>query len=182
MKNTVRTFKELGVRESEEVEKLRNCAVFLTVLFRGLFSRSWRREKRTGWRSWSWAAPFYLRPIGTNCYSTSWVSPCCERDSVSAQLRLPSRPSTTPQLPPAPSNKGLLLVTSEQSQVLLCGKLYQEVPSRSSRRPGRDSKPQSSPFFCFQSHEKHTFPSFWKRYLSEPSSLWELFQAKSQRF
>lgn len=34
--------------------------------------------------------------------------------------------------PPAPSNKGLLLVTSKQSQVLLCGKLYQEVPSRKS--------------------------------------------------
>lgn len=34
--------------------------------------------------------------------------------------------------PQAPSNKGLLLVTSKQSQVLLCGKLYQEVPSRKS--------------------------------------------------
>lgn len=35
--------------------------------------------------------------------------------------------------PQASSRKGLLLVTSKQSQVLFCGKLYQDVPSRNSR-------------------------------------------------
>lgn len=35
--------------------------------------------------------------------------------------------------PQAPPTQGLLLATSNQSQVLLCGKLHQEVPSRKSR-------------------------------------------------
>lgn len=45
--------------------------------------------------------------------------------------------------PQAPSSKGLLLVTSKHSQVLLCGKLYQEVPSCNSCSllPGRHSRP-----------------------------------------
>lgn len=64
--------------------------------------RSWSSDERTGWPHWSWAAPFYLRPIATNSCSTSWASPCCDRDA--------SRSGSDPQ---APSSKGLLMVTSK---------------------------------------------------------------------
>lgn len=124
VKNTVRTFKELGVRVHFDL-KLCDYSIRITFLLR-CCAMLWcnflqvlkeRRENKV-----------------TTLELSSTFLPQANRNKLLQYILgftlLWPRHLLLQLGPQAPSSKGLLMVTSKQSQVLLCGKLYQEVPSR----------------------------------------------------